>query len=281
MNTMAETEPTGGPYPSEPYLGDTLESIERLEGELSPEVLELNQRTFDFLGIERDVVKEYVVCNIAVPTPEQTAEALRQGYTIPVIVDGSIRRKRYIRRAQKAFAEEYGSSGIYWDYWQTAADISRTQVAQHSNRPDQLYLIYLKPDQECDDAHPDTIDKNFRQCQEVLAQEREQNPSLDLRGLTLQEYIMRQAVEFQRRKANIDPGKRFDPIDSSHRTWLLEEAISVPDFRRPTRCLFAYWDCYKRKIEVHSAGTGKHIYNLGARFAVLPETLAQAGVSKS
>jgi len=264
---MAEHEPI-----PEPIQEGTKESAERLEGELSPETLELMQRTFDFLGIKKDVTKEYATANIIFPTPEQVEEAKELGYTFPLLIDGTIGRKRFIRRAQKAFAEEFGSKGIVFQEYTQTQYAYYTKESQHSTRPQSLYVIYLKPDQEeeVEIEHP----KNAKDCQTSLRTQQSQNPSLNIKGLTVPEYIYFIAALYQRERAkgNIpDPRKEVNLPKSWTR--LLSEVVynSSSD---PLFCLKAYW--YNDGCEIH---IGSDNYSdpssivLGARFAVVPGEL--------
>ena len=234
------------------------------KGEIAPESLEQAQSLYDWLAIEVDLPKEYQEGKIVLPSPEQQEAAEKQGYTLPLIVAGGIGREELLQKVKDKFAQEFStpeqsSQGIiYGD--QAQKDLSHTQQAQNSSRPPQSYLIYLPPPREVSQTQPATMGKTFSQCQEILANLQKENPELNLQGLTLEEYLLAQALVYQQ-----DQGH----LEEKTWTWLLEEQII--ERGRPARCLDADWGPDAREVGVGSSGSSDADSGGGARFAAVPK----------
>jgi len=216
------------------------------------EIIERSQKVYEVLGIQTDL-KE----NLLLPSAEQKEAIEKEGYTLAVIIDGRISRKDIIDKTTAHFKEKYKSTGVYWGE-QGKKDVNKTEQTKKSKRPQQPYLIYLKPDQEVREAHPETMGKTFVDCQTILDQKNQENPELNLCGQTLEEYLIAQA------QIDISQGEH---LEKQSWTWLLEE--QVKERGESVRCLVADWS--GDRVRVDSSDSSDSPGGWGARFAAVPK----------
>ncbi len=241
---------------------------ERAEIPTLEETIQQNQEMYDWLGIEINLQQELEQGNILLPSKEQREAAEREGYTKTLIITGSLSREQIINQVQTKYAQEFNSDGV-WLSDLVRQDLNQTEQAEHSNRPNQPYLIYLKPQSEVSDAHPETMGKSAQECLEILNQKQKDYPNLNLKGLTLEEYLLAQAHTYQTQQ------KHLEEKDWS---WLLEEQTKDRQ-GQPARCLRAGWDFRAHRLGVYSRSVSICFDFGGARFAALPaEASAKAGV---
>jgi|GEM_PF-5498496 len=183
------------------------------KGKISPEVLQQSQALYDWLGIEVNLQKELQEGRIVLPSTEQQEAAEKEGWNLPLVVAGGLRREDLPEAIQKKFAQEFKSKGVfYWD--QAKKDLNQTEQVKNSPRPKQSYLIYLKPQREVREAHPETMGQSALQAQETLENLQKEKPALNLSGLALEEYLLAQALVYQQTQEH---------LESQTWTWLLEE----------------------------------------------------------
>ena len=233
--------------------------------EISPEVIEANQEMYDWLGLSVHLEEEAKQNKIIIPTPEQREAAEKAGYTTSLIIPGQITRAKLIEIIGAKYGQEFNSEGLkLWG--QAETDLNKTEVAKAEAtdspiRPNQPYLIYIKPDLETNQAELDTMNKTFPECLKLLSQRNQTDPQLNLKGLTLTEYLLSQAL--------ITSQDKEKHLDTETWTWLLEEVVK-DDQGQPARCLGARWYSDGSRLGVGSLSASYRDSDGGARFAAVP-----------
>jgi len=232
------------------------------KGAILPEILQQSQALYDWLGIETNLQKEAQEGKIVLPSAEQQEAAEKEGYSLSLIILGELPREELLAKVKEKYASGFKTEGIY--YWEQAQkDLKETEQAKNSSRPKQSYLIYLKPQREVHEAHPETKGQSAIQAQETLENRQKEKPALNLKGLTLEEYLLEQALVYQQTKEH---------LESQTWTWLLEE--KVIEEGKFARCLRAGWYPDPSLVGVFSDGASLSFSNWGARFAALPADLS-------
>jgi len=222
------------------------------------EAFRVSQKGLDFLFGEGrfDLKKEYTECKIILPTKEQGREAKREGLTNVRFFPGSIPRDEFLKAFEEKYKTEFSTVGVsYGD--QAKKDINKTQAVLNPNRPQQSYVFLTSPKTEVNDAQlpttETTMNKTPEQAQAILKKKQTDSPNLNLKGLTLPEYLFLEVCQYQQ------DGKH---LDAQYWSYLLEER--VPDTLRALR---ASWIPDVRYVRVNSpgdAGSGR-----GSRFAAV------------
>ena len=289
QESFAEYESSKDPAALQRFKGATEELLallppseeprERAEGEpgeISSETLKANQEMYDFLGIEVNLQEECEKGNILTPSPEQKEAAREEGYTLELIVLGNMPREEVLGKVNQTFAQEFepaDGKGVWYSN-RAETDKTKTEAAQTPSRPTKPYLMLLKPQTEISEAHPETINKTFPACLEILKEENQKNPSLKLKGLMLSEYLFAQTLVYHEdKKRNPQTTKEAKSQTNAHLekntwTWLLEE--SIVERGQPTRCLIARWGPVNRQVLVDSDEVQDSSSDEGARFAAVP-----------
>jgi len=229
----------------------------RGEREVSPEVLEKNQKMLDFVfGTGRfDLEKEYTDGNIVLPSTEQRELSEKEGYNLELIVPGNITREEIITAVKEKYKTEFSSEGIY-NYAED--DTKKTDAVINPNRPESFYTLLLKSQAEVNVASGEEVmNKTPQQLQEILIQKQAENPDLNLKGLNLSEYLLLDAYHFTQEKNHLNEQKW---------EYLLEEMVSGTG-----RALIADWHSVARGVRVFSdSGAGS---DGGSRFAAVSACL--------
>ena len=250
-----------------------------LEPTLLQEIITTNQEVFNSLGIKEspdntgnliDLEHELVQGNILLPTQEEHETRINAGYTVPIIIPGHITRKSIIAIFQDPQTylnlnkQQTNTDNPIFIYDQAQKDLPNTSSQINKTRPQQLYLTYFKPGQEISSAHPATEAKSAEECLNILEQERQSNPELNLHGLTLEEYLTLQAYIKQTTNQY---------LDQKTRCWLPEDTVPDPDSQatQPVRCLSSDWDSGNRKLTVNSGSFGPSDPVYGSRFQAMPK----------
>ena len=250
-----------------------------LEPTLLQEIITTNQEVFNSLGIKEspdntgnliDLEHELVQGNILLPTQEEHETRINAGYTVPIIIPGHITRKSIIAIFQDPQTylnlnkQQTNTDNPIFIYDQAQKDLPNTSSQINKTRPQQLYLTYFKPGQEISSAHPATEAKSAEECLNILEQERQSNPELNLHGLTLEEYLTLQAYIKQTTNQY---------LDQKTRCWLPEDTVPDPDSQatQPARCLRSDWRSGARGLIVSSRSFDNSDPENGSRFQAMPK----------
>ncbi|MEK7142983.1 MAG: hypothetical protein AAB785_02105, partial [Patescibacteria group bacterium] len=187
--------------------------------------MEIHQEIFKLLGIDLDIEKERSSGKAALADQNQLQAAQKNGYDFSVFIPGQISREEIIKKVQAYLSNSIlGAINFY------TQDYLYSKAALKPLRPKNLYQILLKSQKEVSAAHPQTAGKSFDQCQEILAQTNKTDPILNLKGLTLEEYLIAQVNLFNQKR---------DWFEAATTSWLLEEQINT--VQNPNSCLRAYF----------------------------------------
>ena len=270
------------------------EEAETLLLQLSPEELKNTQSLYDFLNLDYNIrkhIKDKGIDSI----PKEQKEALeKEGYNYYLVVPGDIPRDEFLKQFQASFAKEFTnfpddkSKGLYF-YDNNYQETQSAKDQNHILRPPKPYQIALKlpKDQNgnlmletSDVQHKDpngnsipelnTMDKTFPKCLEILKKINQNNPHLNLKGLTLPEYLIFQANIYhnaEQEGKNKEELANFHP-DINDWTWLLEELI-LDNQGKPVRSLGSDWFAGARRVLVFSGGAGSAYSFRGVRFAAV------------
>ena len=244
---------------------ETDEALLRLGQELGVELetkyeeaFRVSQKGLDFLfGKGKfNLKKEYVEGKIVLPTKEQEKEAKRDGLTLAVVFPGGIERDEFLRIFQDKYKTEFSTDGVkIWD--QAEKDLSKTQAVLSPNRPQQSYVFLTSPKTEVNEAQlpttETTMNKTPEQAENILKKKQTESPHLNLKGLTLPEYLFLEACHYQK------DGKH---LDEQHWSYLLEERVTDT-----ARALGAGWYPGDRDVRVNSYGFAHSVQ--GSRFAAV------------
>lgn len=222
------------------------------------------QPVYDFFDIRVDLAREYRKGNIYLFDEEERKKAGENGYTFPLIIPGKLREEIVVlarRKYQESYKQIVDSScddvsGVYFSD-ASREDFSKTEAARKANKLPQFYEIIIKSQTECLDAHPETANQNVEQCLVILRKEKERT-ELNIRGLTLPEYLLFGGCHFSR--INEQP-------DIYHRLWLLEERRISAE-----RCLRAGGNT-AIVPNIMSDNFSEFDLTKGARFAVIPHSM--------
>ena len=265
-----------------------VETPKSLDTSLNPEapenisgILECNQKIYDFLGLTNpdgtkiDLDQELSSDNILFPTPEQQEQAEELGYTLALILPGKLDRQTVLNTITQKYASEFSkpndpSMGLKL-FSPADKDLNATvsvlsKQTPNPVRPNSFYLIYLKPDLNCQTAHPETTGKSAQDCQKELDKLKQQNPDLNLKGLTLEEYLLLDIYHYTTTQQH---------LDSSTWSWLLEDTFNDPNTNQLMRCLYSCWALVDRWLNVGSDSVSYAGSGGGARFACLPKPEGQ------
>ena len=263
-------------------LSDNPESPEDIDV-----IVENNQKMFTALGLINpdtnqpyDLNQEYTQGNILFPSQEQQESAKQLGHTQALIIPGNIPTSTIKDLFETGkYKQEFQSDVIYLSDqaktdWQNTTSAKSEQLTQQNQsnpsptRPNQLYLIYTKPDILVQDAHPETAGLSAKDCQDILTQHQQENPELNLKGLTLKEYCLLDALTFTLSQKHLEG---LHPDSNIYQwSWLLEETVIDPITNQPVRCLCALWDPVTRRLGVGSDRLAFSSSFSGARFAAVP-----------
>jgi len=239
------------------------ESLLRLGQELGVELetkydeaVKTRQKALDFLFGEGkfDLKKEYIEGKIVLPSKDQERETKKEGLTMAVVFPGSIPRDEFLKAFQEKYKTEFSSEGVkIWE--QAQKDLNNTQSVLNPNRPNQSYIFLTAPQKEVSEAQlpaiETTMNKTPEQVEEILRKKQADSPNLNLRGLTLPEYLFLDACHYQ---------KDGTHLDEQHWSYLLEERVTGTP-----RALCAGWGSGSRCVFVYSDADARSI--LGSRFA--------------
>ena len=261
-------------------IGEWLKS-----SELSDEEINFSQSLFDFLSLEYNLKEHIRGKSIDLISKEQREALGKKGYNYTLIIPGDMERNELLERIEKSFAKEFNSNGILYKYLdQTRDDLAKTQIAEdkmHQMRPGKPYQIMLKlpkdlsgePLLETSDAHPETMGQSLSDYLGYLEWADLEEPILNLKGLTIIEYLIFQAGVYHMAKQK---GKRGKELENSHldvktHTLLLGELYYDRD-KSTMRSFECYWD--DRLAVYITPGMfgmlGKPSYR-GTRYAAIPK----------
>lgn len=234
---------------------DDLENTERAE--ISPETLKRNQAMYDFLDIRDDsgnpidLQKQYEAGNIQGLSKEQqkAIEEMPEEERLSeiLIIPGHILREEIIKKINDKYKEKFGQDIYYSDA--AKEDIDNTSSVTKNPRPNTFYTIALHPKQETVAAHPEMMNKTLQEQLNELKKKQKENPNLNLRGLTLQEAMLFDALIC----ANSE--NQADHADNWARKYsynlCLEEVTRDKD-GNPLRALRLFWDSGDSRLLLHS-----------------------------
>jgi hypothetical protein len=257
--TPSGERPETGSEKLERIIADVEEVLEA-KVELPPEVIQANQRAYDWLKLDINLQQELKAGKIILPSREQYEVAQEKGYTTALIIPGQISRAELIETISTRYGQEPDLNEIH--FWEQAkTDLNNTEAVNNPTKPNQLYLVHIKPEPEVDQAEPDTMGKTFPQCLELLDQRNQLDPSLKLKGLTLTEYFFSQAL--------VTSQDSQQHLDTTTWIWLLGEVVK-DDQGQFARCLSAGWGPGAARLVVRSHSASGHDSRGGARFAAVP-----------
>lgn len=235
-------------------------AIERRgEREISPEVLENSQKVYDFIfGVGTYNLQElYDKGEILGLSREQqvaieTEPNKDKQYSLELIMPGAIPREEFLQAFKAKYAQEFSSDGI-WQSDQAKEDIDKTQAVLNPDRPAFFYTVALKTQREVSDAHLETMGQTPDQAEAILNTEQTASPDLNLKGMTLPEYLLLDAHHYLATKEHLD--------DKGY-SYLLGEKIADTG-----RTLDADWYSGYREVNVssHSAADSGR----GSRFVAV------------
>jgi hypothetical protein len=231
------------------------------------EALKLSQAVYDkWFGDTKykdyNFKKEYAAGNLGLfdRAQEKEAKPTKENYSFQLFFPNHIPREEFLEIFNQKYGQEYRSQvsqdGVgVWYSDQAKADKDQTKASQVP--PGQGYILGLRPQNNTLEAHPETVNLNLVQQKAHLLELQNQHPDLNLRGLTLPEYLFADACFFQTQ------GKH---LDENGWSYLLEEENS-----QTGRALCAGWGPGVRRVLVDSvSGAGP---SLGARFAAVSRIL--------
>jgi len=135
-------------------------------------------------------------------------------------------------------------------------DRNQTQAAKHNPRPQSFYTIALKSQKEAM-ADQEMVSKDLAEQLEVLKRKQQENPKLNLKGLTLTEHLFFDAYQYTKDQTHLDE-TGYDRC--------LEEVVQ-DNSGKPTRALSAIWHGDGSRFEVYSNALAYS--NFGARLAAV------------
>ncbi len=255
-----------------------------LDRETLDQIITTNQEVYTSLQIKENpdntgnlinLEHELKQGNILLPSQEEHEVRTEAGY-IPIIIPGHLTREAitsifedlldrqtYSKRDKQQNQLELDI--VFLIGSQAREDLLKTNSQINKTRPQQLYLTYFKPDQDIYTAHRATVSNLAEECLNILEQERQSNPELNLQGLTLEEYLTLQAYIKQ------TTNQYVDRLTSC---WLLEDTVPDPDPKatKPARCLRLGWssDDFHAYLSV-SSGFFDSRHSAGSRFQAMPE----------
>src|SRR3990167_1890994 len=134
------------------------------------------QEIFKLLGINLDIDKEISKGVVDLPDENQLKAASKNGYNFSVFIPGQLPREEIIKKVQAYLSNSIlGAINFY------TQDHLYSKAVLKPSRPKNIYQILLKPQKEVSEAHPQTVGKNFDQCQEILVQTNQKDPTLNLK----------------------------------------------------------------------------------------------------
>lgn len=214
--------------------------------------MDTGQDVLNLLGLKFDLEQEMSLGNFFMPDKKQQEAAEINGYTFPVVIPGKIPRAELLKKIQAfLFNSFFGSLNYYTE------DYRYTAVTLKPSRPKSCYQIYLKPQKEVNEAHPQTAGQTVDESIKSLEKANQLDSALNLKGLTLEEYLIAQVTMFHLKR---------DWFETTTTSWLLEEQIDTKD--NPKSCLRAYFRV--KAIGIGACPQKSHRPKRGARFAVLP-----------
>lgn len=222
------------------------------------EALKSSQKVVDFIFGEGKVnlKQEYLEGRIILPQPDQERQAKKEKLSMAVIFPGGISRDEFLTAFKTKYTSEFNSQGVY--YWGEAVnDLNQTKAVQDPDRPNQPYLMLVSPQTEVDEAQlpnlETTINKTPEQAEQILNQKQTQNPELNLKGMTLPEYLFLDCAHY------LKTGKH---LDENHYSYLLGEKVPTTQ-----RALDAIWLSVGRKVSVGSVSDANDFR--GSRFVAV------------
>lgn len=243
------------------------------QGEIGETILQRNQAMYDFLDLRDPLTgevinlqKEYEEGNIQGLSKEQlkTIEEMpeEERFTEILIIPGGISREEIIKKINDKYKEKFGKDIFYSD--EAKADLDKTSATKENPRPNTFYTIALNPKQETVDAHPEMANKTLQEQLDELKRKQEENPNLNLRGLTLSEALLFDALVCANSK------NQDDHSDNLKRKWsynrLLEEVTRDKD-GNPLRALGLDWFSDFSRLELFSYSFS--ISDIGARLGAV------------
>src|SRR4030042_831287 len=230
----------------------------RGEREVSAEVLERSQKVYDFIFGEGsyNLQESYDSGQIIGLSKDQQetieTQAETEKYALELIMPGGIQRDEFLQAFKAKYAAEFSSQGLYQSH-KAKTDLGQTEAVLNPDRPTSFYTVALKPQQEVSDAHPETMNKNPEQAEAILQQKQTETPNLNLKGMTLPEYLFLDTDHF------LKTGKH---LDEDHWSYLLGEKVTGT-----RRALRADWHFDDRRVYVNSnSDANSHI---GSRFVAV------------
>lgn len=228
--------------------------------------IEKNQQMYDWLfaGSEYEgklnLRHEYIQGNIHALTEEEMTLAREQGLTEMLIVPGQISRDKVIDLSNQKYAtiryDEGQGQEMLLEY-RAQRELSQTLAAQEDSRPRSFYMLALRPGLEIIEAHPESFGLGFTPgwLLTKLQEAQEANPQLNLRGLTLPEYLLFDAYQFCRYQHH---------LNEQSQEYLLAEIIP-----NTIKALAAEWSIGDRRVKVASNSFSGS--TVGARFVAVAQ----------
>lgn len=244
-----------GNFEKASILKKEIEQILSEPAELTKETIERNQKAYDFFFYDsvyrQSLKKAYENEEVLLPSLKELILARKKGYTETIIIPGQFPRTTFLNISKSVYNDYLDSaSGIDFSAYHDEV-YSESKEAKESLRPEQFYVIFVKPEPDVIDAHPETLNKSLLELQRILV-ESQRSTELNLQGMSLPEYIYLDSYQF------LNNGSHLDGKNS--KSYLLAELLPNE------RALYAHHIGGIRVIANFSAESIR-----GARFVVIPK----------
>jgi len=252
--------------------------------EISEEDLRLNQEVYDKLGFKLkkgvrkkpiDLEQELRAGNIILPTKEQQELAMQEGMNELLIVPGRMPRREFLSYfapdTQKGFNENFERRTYPYYHGEKTkellADIEKRNRKDPS-RPKRFYAVYLNSQLDYIAPFLKTGRDSFSNCLMFLTKQRIEKPELNLRGLTLEEYILLDCLLYIKASDHVVPYSTQGWTSTREWTWLLDEEEQKGCLMGRLKQLFGFGYA----LEIHSSSDASQFSSdkFGTRFCVFP-----------